>query len=114
MDVFGSTVSALGYALARERAGDDPSLFAPPYNDVVRFLEHQIRAMTDFLRPPMRSLTILFDLAGFLHLGGLFHRQPPEARLSQIRAWRGSRLGFCRDFIRFYESLALLSLYSRR
>ena len=113
MSLFEKTVSALGYTLAQERAPDDPETFVPPYNDVVRFLEAETSRMADYLRIPLRCLTVLFDLAGFIHLGGLFHRQQPEARLRQVRAWRSSRLRPCRDFIRVYESLSVLALYSR-
>ena len=109
---FESIVSALGYSLAREQASED--LHEPPYNDVVRFLLLATSRMSDFLRPPMVVLTILFNLAGLLHSRRLFHRQSHLSRPRQIQSWRTSRFGFCRDFIKFYEGLAVYVLFARQ
>ena len=113
MTLLDNTVSAIAYTIAWERASEDPEGFFGPYNDVVRFLEFEIARMPDHLRVPLRCVTVLFGLAGIIHLGGLFHRHDPQARIRQVRAWRTSRLRPCRDFIRFYEALSLLALYSR-
>jgi choline dehydrogenase-like flavoprotein len=57
-------------------------------------------------------LTQGFDWAGFLREGRRFSQMSPESRRRQLDAWRRSSLGFRRDFVRFYESLALLALNS--
>lgn len=112
MSLREDTVSALAYSFGAERAAQDPARFAAPYNDLARFTQAELARLPDYLRPPLAVLTVFFDAAG-LARGGLFHRQPPEKRLRQIRTWRESRFGFCRDFIRLHEGLAALALHSR-
>lgn len=110
---FAETVSALAYALAADLAEGQGFGFAPPYNDVSRFLLRQHARMSDPLRAPLAALTQAFDAQGLVR-GGFFRHQDVAARRRQIAAWRGSRLGFQRDFIRFYESLVVLALHDRR
>ena len=107
---FHDTVSALAYSLARPH--ESSPQFVPPHNDLVRFILAQHAQMPDYLRAPMQLATLDFDGTG-LARGKPFHRQSPESRERQITAWRNSRLRFKRDFIRYYESLATLALYSR-
>ncbi|MCW5555882.1 MAG: GMC family oxidoreductase [Verrucomicrobiae bacterium] len=61
----------------------------------------------------MQLATLGFDLFGLVRGGKRFHRQTPEQRQRQILAWKNSRLGFQRDLIRYFESLATLALYNR-
>jgi choline dehydrogenase-like flavoprotein len=106
-------VSALVYSLAGAQApGGDP-LLAPPYNDLTQFVLEQQERMPDYLRSPLRWLTRGFDLAAWLRAGRLFHHLTPETRARQVAAWKQSTVGFQRDFIRYYESLATLALHSR-
>ena len=101
---FHDTVSALAYSLALPHA-NSPEL-QPPFNDLTQFILTQHAQMPDYLRGPMRLATLGFDATRF-------HRQPPEKRARQIERWKHSTRGFQRDLIRYYESLALLALYSR-
>jgi len=75
-------------------------------------LEQQDR-LPDYLRSPMRWLTLGFDLAACLRAGRPFHHLAPECRARRVAAWKQSPLAFQRDFIRYYESLATLALHSR-
>ncbi len=86
---------------------------APPYEDIDAFLLRELAQMPDYLRLPMKLATVGFDLAGWFVLGSAFHRVRPEAREKMIAGWKKSSLGTHRDFIRFYESLTALALYSR-
>ncbi|MSU56770.1 MAG: GMC family oxidoreductase [Pedosphaera sp.] len=61
----------------------------------------------------MRLATLGFDSLGVLKGGKAFHRQAPEKRARPIAAWKNSGVGFQRDLIRYFESLATLALYSR-
>jgi choline dehydrogenase-like flavoprotein len=79
-------------------------------DDAARFIERQRARMSGQLRVPLGLLTRGFDWAGFAREGRRFSRQPLDSRRRQLDAWRGSPLGFKRDFVRFYESLALLAL----
>jgi len=109
-DWFYEAVAALAYSLARphETAPD----LMPPHNDLTRFILTQHAQMPDYLRTPMKLAAFLFDKSGWPVLGS-FHTRRPEIRARQIAAWKNSRLGFQRDFIRYFESLATLALYSR-
>jgi hypothetical protein len=101
------TVSAITYSLIREECGgEDPK--APFFhNAVARFVLEQQRRMPDFLRLPMVGLTLLFDAQSIVGTGRPFHSLSHERRWRQIERWRGSRLSFCTDLIRFYQSLVV-------
>ena len=64
--------------------------------------------MPDYLRFPIRMATWLFDCFGIMSGGRRFQSKSAEAQAAQISRWKGSSLGACRNFIRFYESLFLL------
>ncbi len=109
---FNSTVSALVYSLVHERcAGTAPTGWFIE-NDVVRFVVAQQGRTPDYLRLQLRVATILFDAWPLLTTGKPFHRLAPEARRRQIENWRNSRLGPLRNFIRYYEGLAVFGWYS--
>jgi hypothetical protein len=110
---FEAAVSALCYTVLDERC-PPPTPGAFSHNDVVRFVLEQHARMPDYLRLPMRLLTVGFDWWGLVPLGRRFHRAPPDLRRRQVEAWRRSRLGLCRDLIRFYESLAVFGWNSNR
>jgi hypothetical protein len=107
------TLSAICYSLCAERAGDDEDGLPPPYDDVVRFVAGQMQRMPAFLRFGVRAATLLFGLGAMGRGGAPFHRLGLPRRTLHVAAWRTSRLGPCRDLIRFYESLAVVALYSR-
>src|SRR5271157_3559779 len=110
---FHETVSALVYSLAQSQGeGGEPSA-QPPYNDLARFVLEQQARLPDYLRLPMLAATLGFDWSNCLHTARSFHSRPPEIRQRQIAAWKRSRLGFQRDLVRYYESLATLALHSR-
>src|SRR6185295_12288520 len=85
----------------------------PPYNDLTRFVLRQHERMPHYLRAPLLAATLGFDAFGCLLHGGPFHSASPVRRAAQIAAWKKSKLGFQRDLIRYYESLATLALYQR-
>lgn len=110
---FADVVSALVYSLAQSRAEAARPDSQSPYNDLVRFVLGQHSRMADYLRAPLATATMGFDLLSVLRNRHRFHTLPPETRLAQIEAWKNSKIGFQRDLIRYYESLAMLALYSR-
>jgi hypothetical protein len=114
MNVFEATVSALSYSIVRERCRpSDPSRDDPP-NRVVGFVLEQHGRMAAYLRFPLAALTIGFDAWGLLRAGRPFHRQGHDRRWRQVEDWRSSRIGPCRDLVRFYESLVVFGSYSMR
>jgi hypothetical protein len=111
---FANTVSSLCYSLVLDEAqrvsvGDSSAVSAKA---VVNFVLGQCSRMPDYLRLPLVLLTLAFDLAGLRHGGTLFHRMDAAAKRRQIAAWRCSRFGIARDFIRLYDSLAIFGWYS--
>lgn len=109
---FHDVASALAYSLALPH--EVAPTLAPPHNDLTQFILRQHAQMPDYLRAPMKLATLGFDTLGLLHSGKPFHQQAPEQRIRQIAAWKNSRIGFQRDLIRYFESLATLALYSRK
>lgn len=111
---FVNTVSALCYSIVRDESqripACDPSAVSP--NAIVNFVVGQQGRMPDYLRLPLSLMTMIFALDGLRYGGAPFHRMTPDARRRQIDAWRTSRLGVARDFIRLYESLTLFCWYS--
>ncbi|HEX5219416.1 MAG TPA: GMC family oxidoreductase [Verrucomicrobiae bacterium] len=110
-DWFHDVVSALAYSFATPHT--QFSKLPPPYNDLTQFILTQRAQMPDYLRAPMKLAALGFDCSGILRSGKSFHRQSREQRARQINAWKNSSFGFQRDFIRYFESLATFSLYSR-
>ncbi|SPE61076.1 Uncharacterized GMC-type oxidoreductase y4nJ (modular protein) [Verrucomicrobia bacterium] len=108
---FHDTVSALVYSFAEGHATSP--LLEPPHNDLTQFILAQHRRMPDYLRTPMLAATLTFDLLGILQGGTRFHRQPPARRKPRIEKWKDSNRAFPRDLMRYFESLALVALYSR-
>lgn len=108
---FHNIASALAYSLAHPHE-TAPGL-APPHNDLTQFILTQHAQMPDYLRTPMKVAALGFDAFGVAGGGKLFHQQPPAKRAQQIKAWKNSSISFQRDFVRYFESLATLALYSR-
>jgi hypothetical protein len=109
---FESTVSALVYSLVHERCAGAAPTGRFIDNDVVRFVVAQQGRTPDYLRLLLRVVALVFDAWPLLMTGKPFHRLAPEARGRQIEAWRNSRLGPLRNFIRYYEGLAVFGWYS--
>ena len=106
---FDNTVSALCYSILRDETERvslaDRGAVSP--NAVVNFVLDQHGRMPDYLRFPLILFTLAFDLAGLGYGGARFHRMAPPARQRQIAAWRNSRVGLARDFVKLYDSLAI-------
>lgn len=107
---FQQRVSDIASALAHAAVKKQPvrSPHGSP-NRVVAFLVSQQERMPDFLRLPIRILTIVFDLSGLGLFLRVFRRQSPGQRSAQMDLWRHAFLGPCRDLMRFYDSLITLA-----
>ncbi len=81
---------------------------------IVDFVLDQHRRVPDYLRFPMKCLTLGFGAWPICFTGRPFHRLPLEQRVRQVRAWRESAVGFCRVFIRFHEAFVIYAWYSER
>lgn len=112
--MFRETVSALCHALVEERCLAGAGSAAPEANAVVQFVLAQHARMPDFLKTPLVVLTVVFDLHCVLKHGVPFRRLDCDHRIQHVRDWRLSRLGFRRDFVRLFESLAVLGWHSMK
>ena len=108
---FHDIASALAYSIAQPHE-TTPEL-TPPHNDLTQFILTQHAQMPDYLRAPMKLAALGFDSFGVASGEKRFRSQSPEKRAKQIAAWKNSNISFQRDFIRYFESLATLALYSR-
>ena len=93
-------------------ARDDAS--GPQLEKISLFIFSQHANMPDYLRLPLKILTLLFDAMPILAHGHVFHRLSEARRRRIVERWKNSRWAFRRDFIRFFETLGLFAWYSHR
>jgi hypothetical protein len=108
------TISTLCRDIAVIHDDADPACVAASYDDVTEFVFEQLRKMPAFLSRPILLATAVFGVSRLLLEGSLFHNRKHEERRLQVQSWRSSRFGPSRDLIKFYTSLVVLVLYSRR
>jgi hypothetical protein len=101
------SVSALTYSLVREECDEERAGPRSPRNEIANYVLEQLRQLPDYLRLPMKALTLVFDAEGILVSGRPFHERSHDARWRQIERWRTSRLGFRVLFVRFYQGLVV-------
>jgi hypothetical protein len=110
---FHGTVSAICDTIAASRRPAAESPIAGPYEDVSQFV---LSCLSEMPRPfafGIQVLTVCFALGGVLYAGRFFPQNSGAARQRQWARWRTHRLSVLRDFVRFYESVATLALFSR-
>jgi hypothetical protein len=108
------TISTLCRDIAVIHDDADPACVAASYDDVTEFVFEQLQKMPAFLSWPILLATAVFGMSRLLLEGSLFHNRKNEQRRLQVESWRSSRFGLSRDLIKFYTSLVVLVLYSRR
>ncbi len=107
-----SVVSALVESIIRERCIGTEAGEIHSHDSIVRFLLRQLARMPDYLRFPLKCLTLLFNVWSLPFTGRTFHCLPYDRQLRQIRDWRDSSFGFRRDLIKFYETFTVFGWYS--
>jgi hypothetical protein len=110
--MFAATISALCYSILDEMEPPSDPIDYTRRNKVVRFALDQHTRMPDLFRAPVIMVALLFSVHAFLKTGVPYHRQGPPLRRVQVLAWKASRLGFKRDFVRLFESLSRLAWFS--
>lgn len=113
MTFLDATISAIVHAIASEHDASPAVPHRGPYARVAQFATGQVAHMTAPLRLPMRIATVGLSVLAIVSTGSWLHRLPVERRRRLVDRWRTSRIGAIRDVIRFYDSLAVLSLFSR-
>lgn len=76
------------------------------------FVHSRIAAAPDFIAFGLRGLGAAFAALTILRTGRPLDRLSAKARRTRLDAWRTSRLGLFRDYIRLCESLTIYWLYS--
>jgi hypothetical protein len=107
---FQETVSALAYVIVRQRCG--PKTSEVSHERVAEFVLAQHGRMPDYLRLPLKILTLVFSISSMITSGRPFHRMSCERQCRQVSRWKTSWLGPCRDLIKFYESLVIFGCYA--
>ena len=96
MNLHDVTVIAIVQTISSDRVVYEP-----------RFVLNQCRAMPDFLRLGMASITLLFAISVIIAYGQPFNTLPYVKRFYIVNRLRAGRLGLTRNFIRFYDSLTI-------
>jgi hypothetical protein len=111
---FNRTVSAIAETIVHDMPSSQALASTEMTDSVSHFILQTYSRMPDYLRFPLRVLTIVFDAWSLLTTGRLFHRLPYERRSRQIRVWRHSILSPMRDFVKFYDTLSSFGWYFER
>jgi hypothetical protein len=111
---FEATVIALAETILFEQCAGAASGVTPGHSAAAAFLLKQYAQMPDFLRLPLKLLTLLFGVWSLPFAGRPFYRLPLDRRRRQLQVWKTSPHGFRRDLIRFYEILTVFGWYAER
>jgi choline dehydrogenase-like flavoprotein len=108
---FENAVSALCYAFVRAHFGARAGAPGPAWNRTVRFVLDQHARMPDYLRLPVKILTLLFvRWSGFPRLGS-YRYLDADRRWGRIERMRRSVLAPFRDLVRLYEGLTIYGFH---
>jgi hypothetical protein len=94
-------------------AGASVRAIEPPYDDAAQFVLEALRRMPAIYSVGVKGLTCFFACAGVAYGGRSFRNNSLPQRIKQWKRWQSHRIALCRDLVKLYESLILLTLYSR-
>lgn len=83
-------------------------------HEASQFVLSQYDRMPDYLRVPFKLIAWFFDAAPIFIHGRPFHKLSLATRQQIVFNWKNASLGFKRDFIRFFDTLAIFAWYSER
>lgn len=109
-----ATVTAMAWQLGRSRGSLEGTTPLKTFDAETAFLLQQMQQMPDYLRFPFRMVTLAYGLHTIAFHGKPFHLLKPEQRDVVIRKWKHSSLSFMSTFIRFFEGLVTVHVYSRQ
>jgi hypothetical protein len=93
--------------------GESESNSASRFDDVLGFILEQMDRMPWLPKRAIEFMTLLFGVSCFFHKEFPFFGVSPEnSRKKQLRAWSHSPFRPCRDVVKFYAAMVVLSLYS--
>lgn len=108
---FENAVSALCYSFIRAHFGERAGGPGARWNRTVRFVLDQHGRMPDYLRLPLKILTLLFVRWSGLPRLGSYRAVAPDRRWRRIERMRSSVVGPFRDLVRFYEGLTVFGFH---
>jgi hypothetical protein len=108
------TISTLCRDIAVIHDHADHACVPASYDDVTEFVLEQLRKMPTFLSWPILLATAVFGVRRFLLEKSFLHKRTQKQPPLQVESWRHSSFRPRRDLIKFYTSLIVLVLYSRR
>lgn len=111
---FNKTVARLTETIRADRLASLYPDIDENCEGAVRFVLQQHARLPDWVRPPLRSFTLLFDLMGIVYGGRVFHRQPIQLRSRLWQRCRRGSFGPFRDLMRFYEAMVVFDEISAR
>src|SRR5262245_13524487 len=109
---FENAVSALCYSFIAAHFGARGGEPGPRWNRTVRFVLDQHGRMPDYLRLPLKVLTLLFVCWSNLPRLTSYRSLDPDGRWRRVERMRRSRIGPFRDLIRFYEGLTIFGFHA--
>jgi len=109
---FDQVVQAVVRALLQEHQAADAEAMTPK---VAEFVRGQHARMPDFLREPLRILTLALDTSPwFLGYGRPLRRLSPVEASAVLASWRNGWPAARRDLVSFYEVLSVFGLAAER
>jgi len=109
-----ATVTAMAWQLGRSKGTVAGKQQLQTFDAETVFLLQQMNQMPDYLRLPFRMVTLLYGLHTILTHGKPFYALQPQQRDAVIRKWKQSKISFMSTFIRFFEGLVTVHVYSRQ
>jgi hypothetical protein len=109
--MFRKTVTALAWYFGRKRPASRLNA-GSVFEAEAQFVMSQIHNMPDYLRLPFRLVTLFFGLHTIVLYGKPFYKLKPHQKEKVILSWKYGMFDFKRVFVKFYESLVTLHVYS--
>lgn len=109
-----ATVTAMAWQLGRSKGTLAGKMPLQTFDSETVFLLQQMNQMPDYLRLPFRMVTLFYGLHTILTHGKPFHALQPQQRDAVIRKWKHAKISFMSTFIRFFEGLVTVHVYSRQ
>lgn len=106
-----SKISAMVRALLAIH-GESNSSSSARFHDVLQFVLDQLDRMPWFTRFAVKTMTLYFALTGSIYSRPTFPGGAENSCRKHLEAWSRSTLRPCRDFVKFYAGMVVLSLYS--
>ena len=75
-------------------------------------MKDRLQRMPRYLGAGIRAMTVLFDGYALARGGRPFARLDLATRQKLVRQWKFAPVGFCRDFVDFYEKMGIFVYYS--